>query len=332
MLTRSVPLPRRTPGVEQSRVHSLKDCQAILDVFKQHGHIELDTARMYGSGSSEEYLRDMGVEAQGFKVATKVFPSARMPNRPGDWTPYDHTTDGVQRAHRDSSKALGTDKVDLYYLHAPDREVKLEETLAAINDLHKAGHFERFGISNYKAEEVEQIISICSEKAYVKPSVYQGLYNSIARSAEKELIPMLRKHGLSYYCYNPLGGGFFTGAITAPDDEVEKGSRFDASKWQGASYRKRYYRDEYFKALKIVRAASEKAGLTMAEVALRWMQHHSALSTKEHGDAIIIGASSLKHIEANLVDFEKGPLPSEVVQAVDEAWKIVEPNAPPYHF
>lgn len=69
----------------------------------------------------------------------------------------------------------------------------------------------------------------------------------------------------------------------------------------------------------------------MPEIALRWMQHHSELSPK-YGDGIIVGASSTKHIEQNLKDFEKGPLPKEVVQAVDEAWKIVEPNAPPYHF
>lgn len=57
----------------------------------------------------------------------------------------------------------------------------------------------------------------------------------------------------------------------------------------------------------------------MAEVALRWMQHHSELDTKKHGDGVIIGASSLGHIEQNLVDFEKGPLPEEVVRSVDEA-------------
>jgi len=59
-------------GEEQSRVHTHDGCQKILDVFKSHGHEELDTARAYGAGSSEEFLRDMGVEEQGFKIATKV--------------------------------------------------------------------------------------------------------------------------------------------------------------------------------------------------------------------------------------------------------------------
>lgn len=207
----------------------------------------------------------------------------------------------------------------------------LEETLKSINDVYQEGHFKRFGISNYRADEVEQIMSICESKGYIKPTVYQGLYNSIARSAEAELLPVLRKHGLSYYCYNPLGGGFFTGAIKSKDDKVTEG-RFSEGTWQGQSYRKRYYRDEYFEALDKVRKASSDSGLTMGEIALRWMQHHSKLDTKQHGDAIIIGASSINHIDQNLTDFEKGPLPKEVVDAVNGAWELCKNNAPPYHF
>lgn len=60
------------------------------------------------------------------------------------------------------------------------------------------------------------------------------------------------------------------------------------------------------------------------------MMHHSELKRVE-GDAVIIGASSTKHIEQNLKDFEKGPLPEEVVKKLDQAWEIVKPNAPPYH-
>lgn len=95
-------------------------------------------------------------------------------------------------------------------------------------------------------------------------------------------------------------------------------------------YRKRYWNDHYFQALELVRGAAEKHGLTMAEVAPRWMMHHSMLE-RELGDAVIIGASSKSHIEANLVDFEKGPSPKEVVDKVDAAWAIVKPHAPPYH-
>lgn len=94
---------------------------------------------------------------------------------------------------------------------------------------------------------------------------------------------------MGFYAYNPLGGGLFTGGFSK-DGQVEKGSRFDPEKWQGKIYRSRYFKDEYFAALDIVKPAADKHGLTMAEVALRWMTHHSQLKRK-FPDAILIGAS-----------------------------------------
>lgn len=93
-----------------------------------------------------------------------------------------------------------------------------------------------------------------------------------------------------------VGGGFFAGTYKSKDDKPEAGSRFDPNKWQGQSYRKRYWNDEYFAALKIVDECAEKNNLTMAEIALRWISHHS-LMKREYGDSVLIGASSLKHIE-----------------------------------
>ncbi|SNX84123.1 related to aflatoxin aldehyde reductase [Melanopsichium pennsylvanicum] len=320
------------PGAEQSRVHDLDDCRTILNIFASHGHKELDTARMYGLGSSEEYLRQLGYttpsSSHNFQIATKCFPSSRNPNFPAK-NKYTFKPADIHRCIEDSLKALGTDSFDLFYLHSPDREVDLEETLAAVNEAYQAGKFKRFGISNYRADEVESILSIADKNNFVKPSVYQGLYNAITRTAEPELFPVLSKANISYYAYNPLGGGLFTGALKQ-ESNPEAGSRFDPERAQGQMYRKRYWNDHYFQALDLIRPAAEKHGLTLAEVALRWLMHHSQLK-KEKGDAVIIGASSKNHIEGNLKDFEKGPLPEDVVNKVDEAWEIVKPNAPLYH-
>jgi len=85
------------------------------------------------------------------------------------------------------------------------------------------------------------------------------------------------------------------------------------------SYRTRYWHAEYFDALDLLRPVAAKHNLTEAECALRWMNHHSLLS-RDKGDAIIIGASSTKHMEENLVDLEKGKLPDDVVEALEEGW------------
>ena len=123
----------------------------------------------------------------------------------------------------------------------------------------------------------------------------QGVYNALHRSVEPELFTCLRKYGIAFYAYNPLAGGYLTSRYHREDKDgdIESGSRFDPSRWQGRGYRNRYWHDCYFDALDLLRPVAKKHKLTEAECALRWMNHHSMLK-REHGDASIIGASSTK--------------------------------------
>jgi aflatoxin B1 aldehyde reductase len=198
-----------------------------------------------------------------------------------------------------------------------------------MNELHKEGVYAEFGISNYMSWEVAELVYICKNNGWIQPTIYQGLYNGISRAVEPELFPCLRKFGIRFYAFNPLAGGFFTGRYTNKDAGVEKGGRFDPDRQQGKMYRQRYWNDTFFGALESLKPVAEAHKLTITEIALRWIVHHSLLK-KEFGDKVIIGASSVEHIEENLKDFEKGPLPEEVVKAVDEAWEIVKPAQPKY--
>ena len=238
-----------------------------------------------------------------------------------------HDAEGLRNNLVDSLKALKLDKLDMWYLHGPDRTTPYDVTMKAVNDLYNEGHFTRFGISNYMAWEVAQICELCDRHGWIKPSVYQGVYNAIHRTVEQELFPCLRHYGIAYFNYNPLAGGYLTDRYSRESrsgegEAIEEGSRFDPNRWQGKMYRARYWNEPYFEALDIIRPVAKKHGLTEAECALRWMTHHSQLK-KEFGDAIIIGASSVKHIEQNMVDLEKGALPDDVVQALDQAWEKV---------
>lgn len=116
-------------------------------------------------------------------------------------------------------------KVDVMYLHQPDRNTPFELTCQAMDQVWREGKFKRFGLSNYTAEEVERIVAICKEKGYVAPSVYQGQYNPIVRSGEKELFPVLRKYGMAFYSWSPAAAGTFAGNHRV--DQV--GGRFDSS-------------------------------------------------------------------------------------------------------
>ncbi|KAI0826486.1 Aldo/keto reductase [Trametes gibbosa] len=318
-------------GKEGARVTDIEDVKKILDIFQAHGHTEVDTALVYCGGTSEQYLAKVEWKQRGLVVATKLYPSSVFAHLlgPNGGPGITHSPEDLRKYLDASLKTLNTDTLDLWYLHGPDRKIPYEVTLNAVNELYKEGKFKRFGISNYMSWEVAEMVCICRANGWVQPTVYQGLYNAIHRKVEPELFPCLRKFGISFYEFNPLGGGFFTGRYHSLEDEVEPGSRFDPNKYGGKSYRARYWKEPFFKALADVEAVAQKHGLTLGEVALRWVSHHS-LMRREHGDAVLIGASSVQHIEQNLKDLEKGPLPEDVVKALDDAWLAVSPYSSSY--
>lgn len=169
----------------------------------------------------------------------------------------------------------------------------------------------------------------CKYNNWVRPTVYQGMYNCITRNIEPELFTACKRYGLDIVIYNPIAGGLFSGKIKSTEMVPESG-RFSDSANSGVLYRNRYFRESTFKALQVVEAAVEKSGLTMIETALRWTVHHSGLRIKDGNDGILLGISSVAQLENNLDNLEKGPLPNELVQALDEAWKISKADSANY--
>ncbi|KAH8698519.1 putative aflatoxin B1-aldehyde reductase GliO-like protein [Talaromyces proteolyticus] len=300
--------PDRSKG---ARITSLDEFNQQLDYLQSQGYNEVDTARIYIGGEQEGWTRQTGWKERGLKLATKSYPQV----------PGTHKPENVRVNLETSLKELGTDQVDIFYLHAPDRSVPFAETLEEVNKLHKEGKFIELGLSNYTAFEVAEIVTLCAERGWVRPTIYQAMYNAITRSIETELIHACRRYGIDIVVYNPLAGGLFSGKIKSKDIAPEEG-RFSDSHNGGQRYRDRYFKDETFKALQIVEKAAVKNNLTLLEIALRWTVHHSALKIKDGNDGVIIGVSSFDQLKSNLADLEKGPLPQDVVDALDEAWLV----------
>ncbi len=150
-----------------------------------------------------------------------------------------------------------------------------------------------------------------------------------ARTIEPELVTACRRYGLDIVIYNPLAGGLFSGKIKSADVPAE-GRFSDTVSKIGGMYRKRYFKDSTFEALSLIEPELQKHNLTMIETALRWVVHHSALKVKDGNDGVIIGVSNFEQLKSNLADLEKGPLPDEVVKALDDAWLVAKAHAPPY--
>jgi len=297
------------------------DKEGILRIFaelKKHGVHQLDTARIYGEGTSEKVLAEVDYAGHGFKVDTKL-----------SYKPGQAKAENLKKDIQASLEALGTKEVHIYYLHFPDRTVPYEETLEAINEEYKKGHFQKFGLSNFRADEVEEVVKIAKEKGWVQPTVYQGLYNIVSRANEETLFPVLQKHGISFYAYSPLAGSFLTQEVNK-DFQAPPNSRFDPSNAGGKIYRDNFFKDSYFQALEKLKATAAEHGISVEELSYRWLNHHSLLKA-EHGDRIILGGKTFEKIQKSLEYVERPPLPVEVVKIADEVWELVKAEAAPYH-
>ena len=286
--------------------------EPIYKLLQQYGCGNLDTAQLY-KGKEEVIGRTGG--ASKFVIDTKELCG---------FVPKTATKDNVIQRGEESLKQMETKQVDIFYLHAPDREVPFAETLEGMNELLKAGKFKRFGLSNFKTEEVEEVIKICKEHDWVQPTAYQCNYSPVSRKQEEDLFPLLRKHSIAIYAYSPLAGGFLT--KTKEDIESNSKGRFIAGKGAGDQYRALYAKPAFLEALGTWQKISEEYGIGRAELAYRWVAYDSALK-RENGDAIIIGASRMEQLEESLKWFQKGPLPGYAVEKIHEVWETIKHEA-----
>ena len=204
------------PGTEDkgARIATLDDYNKNLDYLQKTGYNEVDTARAYIGGDQEGFTREAKWQDRGLSLATKCYPV-----QPGD-----HKPEKLKASLNKSLAELGAKTVDIFYLHAPDRSVPFAETLEACNDLFKEGKFVKLGLSNFAAWEVAEVWNIANERGWVKPTIYQAMYNAVTRDIEKELVPCCRKYGIDIVVYNPLAGGMFSGKYKSK--EVPKEGRF----------------------------------------------------------------------------------------------------------
>ncbi|GIK00815.1 hypothetical protein Aspvir_004844 [Aspergillus viridinutans] len=283
--------------------------EEFLQVLERNNVKAIDTAQIYGT--SEELLGQTNA-AKRFVIDTKVA---------GGFVPGTSTKDQVIKVGNESLQKLGTDSVNVYYIHAPDREVPLEETLAGINELHKAGKFKHFGLSNFRPEEVQEVVRIAKEKGYVLPSVYQGNYNAIARRIETELLPVLRENNIRFYAYSPIAGGF----LTKTKEQLLAGGegRWDPNSMVGQVYNKLYNKPAMLEALDDWAEIAAAEGITKAELAYRWVFFHSHIR-QNLGDAVLVGASKISQFEETVAAIQRGPLSADAVKRIDAIWEKIK--------
>ncbi|EXJ82863.1 hypothetical protein A1O3_06678 [Capronia epimyces CBS 606.96] len=296
----------------QSEYATASKLEALVSLCQSHSITAIDEAKIYAA--SEAFVGATRLGAQGFRIDTKT---------PGGWEPGSSTRAGVVSNLRSSLQRLGVEQAHVFYLHAPDAAVALDETLAGVNDAHQAGLFSRFGLSNFPPREVERVYETARANGYVLPTVYQGCYSPVTRKPEDVLLPLLRRLGFSFYAYSPLAGGF----LTKTKDQILAGvGRFNPNDMYGAMYRQMFGKPNYLDSLAAWAEIADQEGVSRAELAYRWVAWSSALN-EECGDALILGCSSLDQMTQAVCGIEKGPLSDQAQSAIDALWAKVQHEA-----
>ena len=235
----------------------------ILALAASAGINFVDTADVYNDGRSEEIVgRALAGERRHWILATKVG------NAMGD----DRNMRGLSRrwvlaACEGSLRRLGTDWIDIYYLHREDPSTPLEETLSAIADLLRAGHVRYFGLSNFRAWRIAEIVRLCDRAGMPRPVVLQPYYNLLNRQPEVELLPCCAFYGLGVVPYSPIARGVLSGkydpdAPPPPDSRAGRGDRrMLETEWR---------RESLVIAARIKEHAAAR-GITPSQFAVAWL-------------------------------------------------------------
>ncbi|MFE9884987.1 aldo/keto reductase [Streptomyces scopuliridis] len=291
---------------------------AMLDTALDAGITGVDTANGYAGGESERILAGL-LPGRRDRIVLATKAGIPHPDQ-GEHAPL--SAAGMRAALEGSLKRLGTDRVDLFYLHQPDRATPLAETLAAVAEFVAEGKILALGVSNHAAWQIAELVRTAGEVGAPRPVVAQQLHNLLARRLEEEYVEYAAVTGLRTMVYNPLGGGLLTGRHTF--DQTPESGRFGDSKL-ASMYRQRYWDERLFAAVGRLTAIAGEAGIPLTELALRW------LLDRPSTDALLLGGSRTEHLRANIGAAQAGPLPAGVSAACDEVGAVLRGPMPAYN-
>ena len=249
----------------------------VVDAALDAGITFFDTAELYGSsGGSERFLGEILVGRRDRVVLSTKF----------GWGPErgNGVAEHIRTAIDGSLERLRTDRIDLYYLHKPDSETPIAETLRALDELVSAGKVRAIGCSNFSAAQLVEAESVARERGTARFTVLQNHYSLLERGDDEDVLPLCRELGIAYIPYFPLASGLLTGkyrrGVPAPEGTRLHGREIDDA---------RLARVERFQ-----RFADER-GHGLLDLAI------SALASTPGVGSVIAGATKPEQVRANAV-------------------------------
>ncbi|EHO51512.1 aldo/keto reductase [Lentilactobacillus kisonensis] len=224
-----------------------EDGKQVVKAALDDGIGLLDTAFMYGLGRSEEIIGDVikGYDRSKFVIASKAAQDPDNNLQPNNDPQF------LKRSVDASLKRLGTDYIDIFYIHFPDSNTPKAEAVNALAEEKKAGKIKAIGVSNFSLDQIKEA------NADDQVDIVEDNYSLVHRNAERELFPYLREHDISFVPYFPLASGLLTGKYTETDQN--KFSRFSTEQYSAI-----------MKAQTEVKQIADSHNATIAQIILAW--------------------------------------------------------------
>lgn len=256
----------------------------MVDLCLDAGVTLFDTANSYSRGRAEEILgAAIGDRRHDVLLATKAtFPMGDGPND------YGSSRSFLIRSCEDSLRRLGTDYIDIYYIHAFDATTPVGETLQALDDLVRSGKVRYIGCSNFSGWHLMKSLSLSERHGWSRYIVHQAYYSLVSREYEWELMPLAIDQHVGTVVWSPLAGGALSGKIRR-GQPVPEGTRSSQLGLERAGDLGRLH-----DVVDVLDAISAETGRTMAQIALNWVLQRPTVCS------VVIGARNEEQLRQNL--------------------------------
>ena len=259
----------------------------IIASARDHGLNFIDTADVYNNGSSEEIVGELlQGQRDNWVLATKIGNATR---KDGKTLPNEshYSRQWLIRGVENSLKRLGTDYIDILYLHRDFEQENLEEAALALGDLIRAGKIRSFGLSNFRGWRIAEMIHLCRQLHIPQPVVLQPYYNMLNRGPEVEILPACSHYGLGVVPYSPIARGVLTGkyqpgATPDPDSRMGRGD---------SRIRETEFREESLKIAQTIVEHAKQRGVSPGQFAAAWVLANPIITS------VIAGPRTLAQME-----------------------------------
>lgn len=263
----------------QDKSESISTVHVALD----NGINFFDTAEGYDDDFHSEVILGEALKNKrnNSVIATKISPPNLLPDK-------------IEEACDNSLKRLSTDYIDLYQIHWPNHNVKIEDSLNVLNKLIEKGKIRTIGVCNFGVLDLKDILKFGSITTNQIP------YNLLWRPIEQEILPECKNNNIGMICYSPLAQGLLTGRYKNPDDVPDgiSRSRLFNNKRPLANHDEEGCEDEVFISIDKIKEISSELGEHPAKISLAWLRHQPNITS------LLVGARSVDELNLNLSAFE----------------------------